>query len=129
MENDLTFAVDEQDAVDHEHLLWGIDTQPASSPRPEHDSGLRAQLMGLQQVTRESQASHMRELQNRLHEKELENIALKAVKRKAEEEDEPIAQPKKLRFTDDEDDAWCYGCGLPMDGCACRELAQQKRKR
>ena len=106
MENDLTFAVDEQDAVDHEHLLWGIDTQPASSPRPDHDSGLRAQLMGLQQVTMESQASHMRELQNRLHEKELENIALKAVKRKAEEEDEPIAQPKKLRFTDDEDDAW-----------------------
>ena len=106
MENDLTFAVDEQDAVDHEHLLWGIDTQPASSPRPDHDSGLRAQLMGLQQVTMESQASHMRELQNRLHEKELENIALKAVKRKAEEEDEPIALPKKLRFTDDEDDAW-----------------------
>ena len=106
MENDLTFAIDEQEDIDHERQLWGIDAQPASSPRPEHDSGLRAQLMGLQQVTMESQANQMRELQNRLHEKELENIALKAVKRKAEEEDEPIALPKKLRFTDDEDDAW-----------------------
>ena len=106
MENDLTFAIDEQEDIDHERQLWGIDAQPASSPRPEHDSGLRAQLMGLQQVTMESQASQMRELQNRLHEKELENIALKAVKRKAEDEEEPIALPKKLRFTEDEDDAW-----------------------
>ena len=54
----------------------------------------------------ESQANQLRELQDRLHKKEMENIALKAGKRKAEEDDEPIALPKKLRFTEDEDDAW-----------------------
>ena len=51
-------------------------------------------------------SNQLKDFQNRLHEKELENIALKAGKRKAEEDDEPIALPKKLRFTDDEDDAW-----------------------
>ena len=54
----------------------------------------------------ENQANQVRELQDRLHAKELEIIELRAVKRKAEEDDEPIALPKKLRFTDNEDGTW-----------------------
>ena len=98
--------MDEQEDLEREQHIWGSDAVHASSPRPEPESGLRTTLMGIQQITMESQSNQLRELQNRLHEKELENIALKAVKRKAEEEDEPIAVPKKLRFTDDVDDAW-----------------------
>ena len=98
--------MDEQEDLDRERHIWGSDAPHASSPRPEQESGLRNTLMGIQQITMEGQANQLRELQNRLHEKELENIALKTVKRKAEEEDEPIALPKKLRFTDDKDDAW-----------------------
>ena len=56
----------------------------------------------------ENQANQVRELQDRLHAKELENIKLIAGKRKAEEDAEPIALPKKIRFTDNEDDAWTY---------------------
>ena len=62
--------------------------------------------MSIQQIQMDTLSNQLKDFQNRLHEKELENIALKAVKRKAEEEEEPIALPKKLRFTDDEDDAW-----------------------
>ena len=97
--------MDEQEDLESEQHIWGNDAAHASSPRLEPESDLRSTLMGIQQITMESQSNQLRELQNRLHEKELENIALKAVKRKAEEEDEPIAVPKKLRFTDDEDDA------------------------
>ena len=98
--------MDEQEDLEREQHIWGSDAAHASSPRPEPESGLRSTLMGIQQITMESQSNQLRELQNRLHEKELENIALKTVTRKAEEEDEPIALPKKLRFTDDVDDAW-----------------------
>ena len=98
--------MDEQEDLEHEQRIWGNGAALASSPRHESESGLRTSLLGIQQIQMESQSNQLRELQDRLHEKELENIALKAGKRKAEEDDEPIALPKKLRFTDDEDDAW-----------------------
>ena len=62
--------------------------------------------MSIQKSQMEMQSSQLKDLQNRLHEQMQENIALKAGKRKAEEDDEPIVPPKRLQFTDDEDDAW-----------------------
>ena len=70
------------------------------------ESNLHSTVLGIQQVQMKNQANQVRELQDRLHAKEMENIALRTGKRKAEEDDELIALPKKLRFTEDEDDAW-----------------------
>ena len=92
--------------MEHEERLWGRDAALSSSPRRDTSPGVHNTLMSIQQVQMDTLSNQLKDFQNRLHEKELENIALKAVKRKAEEEEEPIALPKKLRFTDDEDDAW-----------------------
>ena len=70
------------------------------------DNDLHNTVIGIQQVQMEHQSNLVIELQDRLHAKELENAELKAVKRKAEEDEEPLSVPKKLRFTEDEDDAW-----------------------
>ena len=98
--------MDEQEDLEHEQRIWGNGAALASSPRHGSESGLRTTVLGIQQIQMESQANQLRELQDRLHKKEMENIALKAGKRKAEEDDEPIALPNKLWFTEDEDDAW-----------------------
>ena len=106
MENDTTFALDEQDDLEREERIWGRDAALSSSPKRDTDPDLHTTLMSIQQTQMEMQSSQLKDLQNRLHEQVQENIALKAGKRKAEEDDEPIALQKKLQFTDDEDDAW-----------------------
>ena len=106
MENETTFAVDEQEEQDRERRLWGDGTLNASSPRHAPDNNLHSTVMEIQQVQMQHQSNLVRELQDRLNAKELENAKLKSVKRKAEEDKEQLSVPKKLRFTEDEDDAW-----------------------
>ena len=106
MENDTTFALDEQDDLEREERIWGRDAGLSSSPKRDTDPDLHNTLMSIQKSQMEMQSSQLKDLQNRLHEQMQENIALKAGKRKAEEDDEPIVPPKRLQFTDDEDDAW-----------------------
>ena len=106
MENETTFAVDEQEEQERERRLWGDGALNASSPRRAPDSNLHSTVMEIQQVQMQHQSNLVRELQDRLHAKELENAELKLVKRKAKEDEEQLSVPKKLRFTEDEDDAW-----------------------
>ena len=106
LENETTFAVDEQEDLEREQRIWGNGAVISSSPRHGAESDLHSTVLGIQQVQMESQANQVKELLDRLHAKEMENIALRTGKRKTEEDEEPIALPKKIRFTDDEDDAW-----------------------
>ena len=106
LENETTFTVNEQEDLERENRIWGNGAGMASSPRYGSESNLHSTVLGIQQVQMESQANQVKELLDRLHAKEMENIALRTGKRKPEEDEEPIALPKKIRFTDDEDDAW-----------------------
>ena len=75
-------------------------------PRQGAESELHSTILGIQQVQMENQLNQIKDLMDRLHAKELENIALRTEKRKAEEDEEPIAPPKKIQITVSEDDAW-----------------------
>ena len=106
LENETTFAEDEQEDLDRENRIWGNGATMLSSPRQGADNDLQNTVMGIQQVQMENQNNQFKDLMARLHAKELENMELRALKRKAEEEEEPIAPLKKIRITGGEDDAW-----------------------
>ena len=96
----------EEEDQERERRIWGDGALNTSSPRRGPKNNLHTTVLAIQQVQMENQANQVREHQDRLHVKELENIELRAMKRNAEEVDEPIAFTKKLRFTKDEDGAW-----------------------
>ena len=86
LENETTFAEDEQEDLERENRIWGNGATMASSPRQGAGSKLHSTVLGIQQVQMENQLNQVKDLMDRLHAKELENIALRTVKHKAEEE-------------------------------------------
>ena len=78
----------------------------SSSPQHSSDTILQTTVLGIQQSAIETQSSIVKDLMERVRNSERELVEFKSQKHKAEEEEEPIAPPKKIKITDNEDDAW-----------------------
>ena len=78
-----------------------------SSPsHPNDDPSPNATILAIQQTQIEDQSKLIHDLIERARKNENELYEMRATKRKAEEEEEPIAPPKIVKVSDEDDDAW-----------------------
>ena len=99
--------MEELEDRDTEVRLWGDAAPNMSSPsRPNDDQSANATILAIQQTQIEDQSKLIHDLIERARKNENELYEMRATKRKAEEEEEPIAPPKIVKVSDEDDDAW-----------------------